>query len=685
MSIGLNVPSRTFHGFKKLCTWLEKRLEEYEEGNATVLDREYDRVVREVSSMVEKYPDLDSPSLPIHRVGALTERGTTKPHLSRMRSLKTLFTVSDALHFCADVDIMQPKVDGVSLNLVYRRIHGTSAFALVTALLRGDGSKGEVVRDVALVVDGVQESFAVPSHSRGLFANTALFLSAQTDLEIRGEVVWEKAKFAQVQAYQSRRGEEPYVSARNSIAGILRKKNAAALLAALPTRPVFVVWGLGYAPARNLGICLSHVLSLLSRAGFSVVPTRALGRDARFNIPWESDGVVFKVDTLSQQARCGEVDHHPLWAVAVKEESPSGTTRLAHVTWSVGRSGAITPVGVLRPPVVLAGASITNVNLHNIAEIHRLGLRKGSSVVVERRGGVIPKVTRLLHLGGGATITPPVRCPSCHVHSIQVGPTTLCLNRANCRKQIIRRIVFAARCFGIDGIASGQAESLFMHHLVLSPPDLFSLPLREAALRLLPGWGEASAANLIAQLNRSREIELAKFLEALSIVGMGTRMSTAFAAHYRSITRLVGATSNPLDAKKQRKVVENISRLAGYSKIARPIETAFEMLVCSEVQDELKMYLANAVVVKSWGRVRNSTPSRILLIAFTGALSAPRSHFQKLVASAGHRTTTGVSKNVDYFVVGESPTQRKVDKAQMLNTKIIDETELLRVLGVKHV
>lgn len=509
----------------------------------TISDAAYDKLFKELVKLEKAHPNLSVGWSPTQRVGGgLSEKFVAVKHLQPMLSLGNAFCMEDLLAFHKAVvavvgrDVYytcEPKFDGLAISLIYRK------GVLEQAVTRGDGETGEDV-----------------THNVRTIRNVPLKLLGKNwpaILEVRGEVYMPVEGFDLINAKLTMAGQKPFVNTRNAAAGSLRQLDEATTA----ERPLeFCSYGVGYtsAPVKS-----AHMDNLIQLAAWGL-PTgkltqivqgiegcleyHAMAMDMRQRLPFSIDGVVFKVNDLADQKKMGFRSREPRWAIAYKFPADEEYTTLLAVDWQVGRTGALTPVARVEP-VFVGGVTVSNVTLHNMDEIDRLGIMIGDTVVVKRAGDVIPKITSVVKDLRPATATPihsPQHCPVCYgrvyITTPGQGKLISCGNGNVCKGILTQSILhFASRgAMNIDSLGERTVEQLVEAKLVKSLPDLYSL--RKENLLTLDGFAEASASNLIEEINSSRQAKLARFLFGLGIPEVGESTAKALAKYMGSIDNL---------------------------------------------------------------------------------------------------------------------------------------------------
>jgi DNA ligase (NAD+) len=664
----------------------------------TIPDAEYDRLFHELRRLEEQYPELLTPDSPTQRVGAAPVEGDFPAitHALPMLSLGNAFSSDDVHQFVARIEEMlghgdiefsvEPKLDGLAINLRYE--HGR----LVHAATRGDGVTGE---DVSHSVRTIK---AVP---------LALNDGARWPevLEVRGEVYMPRAGFEAFNRRARERGDKELVNPRNAAAGSVRQKDPR-LAAARPL--AFYAYGLGEVSGGALADTHSGVLARLREFGLPVSPevskaTGAQGCLAYFlkigqlrpQLPYEIDGVVYKVDRLDWQRDLGFVSRAPRWAIAHKFPAEEALTRLLAIDLQVGRTGALTPVARLEP-VFVGGTTVSNATLHNFDEVARKDLRPGDTVIVRRAGDVIPEVVGPVlerRPAGAEPVALPDRCPDCGSPARrEEGEAAIrCTGGLVCpaqRKEALR--FFASRrVMNIEGIGDKLAEQLIDAGLVTDISDLYKLDL--ATLAGLDRMGERSAANILAELERSKSTTLERFLFALGIRDVGESTAKALARHFGSLDRIIEACQRlaPYFADPAAlKQTETRKAFAAEPLIAVPdIGPVVAERLCSFFSDErnLRIIAEMRSAGVRWDETdpaqRSAGPLQGQTVVLTGGLeSMTRDQAGSRLEALGAKVSGSVSKKTSFVVAG-SDAGSKLTKAQELGVPVLDEAGLLELLA----
>lgn len=641
----------------------------------SVPDAEYDRVFRELVALEDKHPELRTPDSPTQRVGGAPRSDLPKVrHVVPMLSIHTETDASAAGAAAFDARVRRElalapeaaaiaynaelKFDGLAVNLRYED------GVLVQAATRGDGEVGEDV------TPNVRTVRAIPLRLQG---------RAPRVLEVRGEVFMRRADFDALNERQRAAGEKVFVNPRNAAAGFLRQLDSRVTA----QRPLsFYAYGLGEV-SEALAETHHGVLDALAGFGLPVAKERAvaLGPEAlaafhariaaqRDELPFDIDGVVYKVDSLALQDELGFVSREPRWAVAHKYPPQEALTTVTEIDIQVGRTGKLTPVARLAP-VFVGGVTVSNATLHNEDFIAQLGLMIGDTVTVRRAGDVIPEIVAVLaerRPADARAFVMPAQCPVCGSATMrdEAEKDTRCTGGLFCPAQRKQALLHFAgrRAMDIEGLGDKLVEQLVDAGLVHTPADLFALRLEQLAG--LERMGEKSALNLLAALDRARQTSLARFVYALGIRHVGEATARDLARHFGGLEALMAADEEALLG------VHDVGPV-----VAGSIARFFAEVHNREVISAL---LAAGV---SWPEVEAPAAAGALVgktFVLTGTLpSLSRDQASALIEAAGGKVTGSVSKKTDFVVAGEAAGS-KLERAQTLGVTVLDEAGLRQLL-----
>ena len=635
-----------------------------------VSDTEYDRLMTELVALEENHPEFLSPNSPTQRVGAkpLAEFETVT-HTIPMLSLQNAMELDEVAEFdrrikkllrINDVDyVMEVKIDGLAVELVY--LNGE----FTTGSTRGDGFTGE---------DITQNLRTIKSIPMRLLRDHDIPIPDR--LEVRGEVYMGKNEFKELNKERELQGDPLFANPRNAGAGSVRQLDPR--ITAGRKLNIFC-----YAPGEILGVTLTthyHFLDYLKKWGFRVNPLTKLCRNLdelishynyiqnmRDRIPYEIDGTVIKVNRFDYQVLLGNVSRSPRWAIAYKFQAHEETTIIEDIIVGVGRTGALTPVAVLKP-VMVSGVEVKRATLHNEDEIVRKDILIGDTVIVSRAGDVIPEVVKVIkekRTGQERPFTMPEECPVCGEKVVRQPGEAIrrCVN-INCPAQIKGSIEHFAskRAMDIDGLGEKLVEQLVDKKAINDVSDLYYLEKND--LLQLERMADKSAQNLLDAISTSKKPSFQRFIYALGIRNVGEHISGLLADKLNSIEDLYTLDEDTLMAIPEigPEVANSITSFFQDDKNRKTISRMLDAGVVIEYKKE--------------GR----KPLLGLTFVFTGALkNMGREEARKLVESLGGKTVSSVSKKIDYVVLGEEAGS-KVDKARSLDLKIISEEEFLSLI-----
>ena len=639
-----------------------------------ISDAAYDRLLGELRDWEERYPELVTAASPTQRVGAAPlEKFTAFSHPSPMLSLANAITEADIRVFHNRLlaggntisYVLEPKLDGVAVNLVYE------GGILVAGATRGDGAVGEDVTHNIRTIAGVPLTLADG-------ATTEI----PARLEVRGEVVIATAAFRRLNREREEAGEASFANPRNAAAGSLRQLDSRITA----RRPLdFFAYAVGIKEGGAELKTQWEVLAALKAWGFQVHPFARLAESIesclegyrsllaqREELNHEIDGMVLKVNELSLQAELGSIFRRPRWALACKFPARQETTVIERIDVQVGRTGALTPVAIMRP-VRIGGVTVSRASLHNQDEIDRKDIRLGDTVVVQRAGDVIPEVVKVVpgrRTGREIPFLLPASCPVCGTAVVRLPGEAAhrCINIA-CPAQVKERIVhFAARGgMDIEGLGGKMVSRLVDAALIKDPADIYSLTA--VKLLALERTGEKSVGNLLLAIAASKNPPLEKLIFALGIRQVGESMAKTLARHYPGLKELAGAGAEELTAIRDLgpEAAGSITRF-----FREPANISFlAKLEAAGVVPVNSLYSPSSPAV---GKLAGKT------FVITGALTEmTREEAKRRIESQGGKTTESVSKRTHYVVAGASPGS-KLEKAQALGISILDEPAFFALL-----
>lgn len=641
----------------------------------TIQDQEYDALFNELLDLEANYPKFKYPYSPSQRVGSKPLEGFKKvEHLAPMLSLDNAFNSDDMNDFNKRIlDRLtgkkiisyscEPKLDGIAVNLLY--VKGR----LDKATTRGDGKIGEDITHNIKTINSIPLS---------LIENNSNFPNI---IEIRGEVFIEKKDFDTNNKKAIKLGEKTFANPRNAAAGSLRQLDPA-IAASRPLK--FFAHGIGFIDKGNFELpdSQSDTLKLYKSWGLPINPLSEVVSNIegcedyfkkisnkRENLPYEIDGVVFKVNGLKDQITLGQVSRAPRWAIARKFPAEIGTTYVKKISFQVGRVGSITPVAEF-DPVNIGGVVVSHASIHNFDEIERLDVREGDTVRVKRAGDVIPQIISVdlsQRKKSSSEVIPPNVCPSCNGNLIKPeGEAILrCMQGLSCPAQRCESLIhFVSRnALNIDGLGERIIDLLVERGLVTNFADLFRL--KKEDLLNLEGFREKSATNLINSIDSSRETTLARFIYSLGIREVGEATALNLALNFNNIANFLGATEDDLLE------INDIGPVAS--------KFILEFLSFKGNMDLIEDLLQLGVNPQEI-RIENNNPFSSKSVVITGSFtSIARSQLKEELIRVGARVASSVSAKTDFLVVGENPGS-KLKKANELEIDILEEEEALKLL-----
>jgi len=638
----------------------------------SISDAEYDRLFRRLVDLETAHPELIDSASPTQRVGAAPAATfESVRHSLPMLSLGNAMNEEEFREFDDRVRrllrtdtveyVAEPKLDGLAIELVYE--HGR----LTVASTRGDGTTGENV------IANIKTIRSVPARLR----RERDAPSIPERLEIRGEVIFPKDAFRQLNTEREAQGEPVFANPRNAAAGSLRQLDPR--ITARRRLDMFC-----YAPGQIVGIeFASHWEFLQALHAWGLKTNRARNRicngaeevvtyhrvtaDERAGLSYEVDGIVAKVNSLALQRQLGEVSRSPRWAIAYKFSAQRATTRVKNIVPSVGRTGTITPVAELEP-VQVGGVTVSNASLHNMDEVERKDVRIWDKVIIERAGDVIPYVVGVVtdrRTGRERKFHMPAHCPVCHSPVVrEEGAAAYRCIGISCPAKLRESIRhFASKhALNIDGVGDKLVAQLTSTALVNSVADLYDLT--KTQLLELDRMGDKSAQNLLDNIEASKRTTLARFIYALGIPQVGEHMADVLADHFGSVEAVENASEDELLAVRE----------VG-PETAREIGAFFSL---DQNRVAIARLLKAGVQPQATHRTRSGTLTGKTFV-LTGALSKPRDEVARMITAHGGRVTSTVSKSTDYIVAGEDPGS-KLAKAKRLGLQIIDEHGLATLL-----
>ena len=644
----------------------------------SVPDAEYDRLMRELRELEAQHPALVTADSPTQRVSGQTAAGFAEVrHSVPMLSLDNAFSEEDIIAFDRRVRerlgreeqpieyCAEPKLDGLAVSLTYR------AGRLAVGATRGDGSSGE---DITANIRTIR---AIPLTLRGAHPE---------EVEVRGEVFMPVAGFERMNAAAARAGEKVFANPRNAAAGSLRQLDAR-ISAARPLDVFFYAvgrWQGGPAvPASQIALLRQlalwglrtnpEVRRVIGAAG-CIEFFHAIG-ERRAALPYQIDGVVYKVNSRADEEALGYVSRAPRWAIAHKFPADEALTVLRDIEFQVGRTGVLTPVARLEP-VQLAGVTVSNATLHNMDEVERKDVRRGDTVIVRRAGDVIPEIVRVLterRARGARRPQLPQRCPVCDSPVVRVPgeAAARCSGAFNCpaqRKESLRHFA-SRRALDIEGLGAKLIEQMVDQGVLSAPSDIYAL--QAPMLVELERMGEKSAANLLTAIDRSRHTSLSRLLYGLGIAGVGESTAKALADYFGCLDALQTASEEQVleVADVGPVIAASVRAFFANPRHVRELKRLRELGV--QWPEAAPAQAAQAALLPLAG----------LSIVLTGRLERiTREQASERLAALGAAVSSAVSKKTSYLIAGAEPGS-KLTRARELGVPVLDEAGLSELLG----
>lgn len=637
----------------------------------SIPDAEYDQLFRELQSLEAQHPELLTVDSPTQRVGDAPLKAFAEVHhRTAMLSLNNAFNEEEVRAFdariCEALDVteieyaVEPKFDGLAVTLNYKN------GVLVQGATRGDGSVGEDVTENLRTVHAIPLRLGKPVR----------------DVEIRGEVLMFKRDFAKLNEAQRAKGEKEFVNPRNAAAGALRQLDARITAS---RRLSFFAYGMGICEGIVLPRQHDQQMDQLQQWGVTVTQQRRVVRGVdgllhyyreiglqRAALPFDIDGVVYKVNDTVLQQQLGFVSRAPRFAIAHKFPAEEAMTILLDIEVQVGRTGALTPVARLAP-VFVGGVTVTNATLHNEDEIRRKDVRIGDTVVVRRAGDVIPEVARVVPArrpADACEFVMPQACPVCGSQVVKLPDESVwrCTGGLFCpaqRKQALLHFA-SRRAMNIDGLGDKLVEQLVDAHIVKTPADLYKLGL--LAMINLERMGEKSAVNLLAGIEKSKHTTLARFIFALGIRNVGETTAKDLAKHFGSLDNLLTAN---LESLQQVRDVGPV--------VAQSLADFLAQAHNREVIEQLRA--AGVQWAEHEPQLVTTLPLAGKTFVLTGTLiKLSRDQAKEKLEALGAKVSGSVSKKTHYVVAG-AEAGSKLDKAQELGVTVLDEQQFLALLA----
>ena len=649
----------------------------YDQSKPAVNDDQYDKLKNEILLLEKKYKFLKNKNSPSKIVGYKPSKNFKKVlHRVPMLSLSNAFSEEDLINFekriinyldqKKDYKLefsAEPKIDGISASLIYKNGKFT------TGLSRGDGSQGEDITENLKTVKDIPQ-----------------FIKAKDfpdEIDIRGEIYIQNSDFKNL--------DNKFANPRNAASGSLRQKNPDETKK-IPLK--FIAYAFGY--EKNLLInTQSEYLNKLSLWGFRtnplnkvIVGVKNLLKNyedidkKRSNLDFDIDGIVYKVNDFKLQKRLGNVANAPRWAIAHKFSANNGISKIINIDIQIGRTGALTPVAKIKP-INIGGVVVSNATLHNEEEINRKDIRVGDTVLIERAGDVIPHIVSVdlkQREKNSKKFEFPLLCPSCGSKTVKEYNLTTKKNDAvrrcssegyECEKVAVEKIkhFVSKEAFNIEGFGKKIVENFWNLNLVRLPQDIFNLNFNK--IEKMDGWGRQSVSNLKYSIDERKTISFERFIYALGIRHIGLENAKLISKNLKSFKNFL-----KLSDKKNIQDLINIDGIGDtqINSMKNFFSNKTNLVVLNNLAKELK--IKDAISIKENGPLNNKT------FMLTGKLEGmSRAEAKSLIEQNSGAIISNVSKKLDYLIIGDKPTRRKIEAAKELNIKILKQSEWLKMLN----
>ncbi len=649
----------------------------YDKSNPIVNDQVYDNLKQEILQLEIDYNFLNSENSPSKVVGYEPSKNFKKSlHKVPMLSLGNAFSEEDLYNFEKKIKNFlslkeknkiyynaEPKIDGISASLTYKK------GKFYKGLSRGDGKEGEDITENLATIGDIPKAIS--------------FKDFPDEIDIRGEVFIQNSDFKNL--------NDKFANPRNAASGSLRQKNPSDTQK-IPLK--FIAYTFGF----EKGLLVenqSDFINKLSKWGFKTNPLNKLISGVknlienyneiekkRANLDFDIDGIVYKVNDFAMQKRLGNVANAPRWAIAHKFSSSKAISKILDIEIQVGRTGALTPVAKIKP-ITIGGVVVSNATLHNEDEINRKDIRIGDTAVIERAGDVIPHILSVdinKRLKNSKKFIFPENCPSCGSKTIKefnkitkkIDAVRRCSSEGyNCDKISIEKLkhFVSKEAFNIDGFGKKIVENFWKLKFIKFPHDIFKLDYTK--IENLEGWGKLSVQNLKYSINQKKNISLERLIYSLGIRHIGLENAKLLSKHFMSFSKF-----KSLSKKSDYEEMLNIDGI-GETQV-NSIKSFFSNEANLKVLNELEKVLVvkNAIQNSNDGLLKNKT------FLVTGKLNGiSRAEVKSLIEENSGKTVSSVSKKLNYLIIGDKPTKKKIDNAKQLKINVIDQAEFLKMLN----
>ena len=648
----------------------------YEKSDPKISDLEYDKLKKKILDLENEYKFLKSKDSPSSSVGFKPSKFFFKyKHRIKMLSLSNAFNKEDLANFEKKISnflnlkennnieySVEPKIDGISASLTYKNSN------LVLGLSRGDGIEGEIITKNLKTIRDIPKKINHKSFPK--------------DIDIRGEVYIGKKDFKKIQ--------DRFANPRNAASGSLRQKNPNETKK-IPLR--FIAYTHGFIDYKNIKK-QSEFLSLLKKWGFNtnnynavisnvdnLVENHKEFEKIRYNLDFDVDGLVYKINDIDLQKRLGFVANAPRWAIAHKFSANSSFSKILNIEIQIGRTGALTPVAKIKP-VNIGGVIVSNATLHNEEEILRKDIRIGDTVKVERAGDVIPHVLSVdlkKRPNNSKKFLFPTKCPSCGSNVVKdfnkitnkYDAVKRCPSEGyKCEKIAIEKIkhFVSKETLNIEGLGKKVVEKFWELRFIKLPQDVFDLDYQK--IENLEGWGKLSANNLSKSIEKSKNIGLGKFIFSLGIRHIGQENAKLLSQYFQTKEKFLSITKN-----------FDFTSLTNIDGIGDTQIVSLKKFFSDQINLKVVLQLTSIMNIKNvqqnkQGKLNNKT------FMFTGKLANfSRAEAKSLTEKNAGKILSNVNKKLDYLVIGEKPTIKKVKQAKELNIKVIKQSEWEKLLN----
>ena len=664
---------------KKISRLKKFNLAYYDKSAPIVADSEYDKLKKDIINFEKKYDFLKSPESPSLIVGFKPSKNFKKKrHRVQMLSLSNAFNKEDLINFEKriinyldkknDFKIeysAEPKIDGISASLIYKK------GKFVTGLSRGDGKEGEDITENLKTINDIPQKI--------------LDKDFPEEIDIRGEVFIKNSDFKKL--------SNKFANPRNAASGSLRQKDPNETKK-IPLK--FIAYTFGF--QRNLQIkSQTEFLKNLNKWGFKINPLNKKIQSIndllenykyiekkRNNLDFDIDGIVYKVNDFELQKRLGNVANAPRWAIAHKFSANSGVSKILNIEIQIGRTGALTPVAKIRP-INIGGVVVSNATLHNEDEIKRKDIRVGDIATIERAGDVIPHITSIeiqRREKNSKRFIFPTKCPSCGSSTIKDFNLVTKKNDAVRRcssegfecekisKEKIKHFV-SKEAFNIEGLGKKIVENFWSLKLIKFPQDVFKLDYNK--IKNLDGWGNQSVANLKYSIDLRKKISLERFIYALGIRHIGLENAKLISKHLKNIKKFLELSKT--------NIINDLLNIDGIGETQiKSIKSFFTNKANLNVVYELNEILS----IEDSKEFEKNGPLKDKTFMLTGKLKGiSRAEAKSLIEQNSGSIISNVSKKLNYLIVGEKPTKRKIDIANEIGVKVLNQNDLLKMLNIR--